>query len=113
MERARETLEDAAEGVEVAINNATAAGTERVNATVNESQKQAELMTQMLMRVNRSLSELPMMGKIELPNERLEKQIASFAETLEALIIRLAEATRQEAQRVRPRQRRWYWLYLK
>src|SRR5579863_7276213 len=93
-----------------AIKQTTEAISAQSAAAATESQRQAELMSQMLIRVNQALRELPSLGKLELPSERLEKQIASLAARIEELVEQLEAAT--EKVRGRIRRRRWYWLYL-
>jgi hypothetical protein len=76
---------------------------------IEANQRQTELMGQMLIRVNQALSELPLMTKLELPSERLEKELASLARRIEALVAQLGAVT----GKLRSRSRRWYWLFLR
>jgi hypothetical protein len=96
------------------IKKATAETATQIGAAASESRRQAELMSQMLIRVNQAINELPALTKLELPSERLEKQIASLASHIEALVIQLEAVT--GAVRTRSgihRRRRWYWLFLR
>jgi hypothetical protein len=127
-------IETAAQASTEAMNRLTAETWEKVRkATVDtvtliepaaaESRRQAELISQMLIKVHQALSELPLMTKLELPSERLEKQIASVASHIESLVAQLEAVTGRVRSheavtgRVRShsgiRRRRWYWLFLR
>jgi len=95
-----------------AIQKVTEAGTAKANETVSDSHRQAELLARMLTRINQAIAELPVMSKLELPNERLEKQIASLATEIGALVRQLEYATGMVSKRAK-RRRRWYWLFLR
>lgn len=90
------------------IQSAAAATVARMEATAADGQRQAELMVEMLTRVNQALGELPLMTKLELPSERLETQIASLAQQFEALVKQM-----EALSGARKRRRRWYWLFLR
>jgi hypothetical protein len=96
------------------IQKSTAATAAQIETAAAESQRQAELMSQMLLRVNQALSELPLMTKLELPSERLERQIVSLAGRIESLVAQLEAVTGKVRSHsgVRHR-RRWYWLFLR
>jgi len=94
---------------EASIQKAAAATLARLEATAADNQRQAELLAQMLMRVNQALGELPAMTKLELPSERLEKQIGSLARQFEALVEQMQALSALKSRR----RRRWYWLYLR
>ena len=89
------------------------ASTARIESAAAENQRQADLMSQMLIRVNQALSELPLMTKLELPNERLEKQIASLGRRIEGLVKQLEAVTVKVRNHSGVRRRRWYWLFLR
>jgi hypothetical protein len=95
---------------EASVQKVAAATATRIEETAMDSQKQAELMTQILIRVNQALMELPAVNKLELPSERLEKQIASLAQQFESLVKQMEAFS---AVRNRGRRRRWYWLFLR
>ena len=95
---------------EQAVKDAAAATLARIEAAAADSQRQAELTVQMLTKVNAALGELPAVAKVELPSERLEKQIAALAGHFGALVEQM-EAL-QALQR-RRRRRRWYFLFLR
>jgi hypothetical protein len=67
----------------------------------------------MLIKVNQALSELPLMTKLELPSERLEKQIASVASHIGSLVVQLEAVTEKVRSHSGIRRRRWYWLFLR
>jgi hypothetical protein len=113
LQAASEAMQTMAAETQENIKKMADAGTEKVNEAVADSHRQAELLANMLMRINKVISELPLMGKLELPNERLEKQIASLAAEVEALVEQLRYVTGVVAARATPKRRRWYWLYLR
>ena len=113
LQAASETMAKVAQQAEENVKKLATAGTERVTDAVSESHRQAELLGGMLMRINRAISELPLMTKLELPNERLEKQIISLAAEIEALVTQLEYVTGEVRQRSGVKRRRWYWLYLR
>jgi hypothetical protein len=53
------------------------------------------------------------MGNLELPSERLERQMSSLAAELEALVRQLQMVTDAVPRRANAKRRRWYWLYLR
>jgi hypothetical protein len=79
--------------------------------TVQDGERQAKLMSQMLIRINQALGELPLMTELELPSERLEKQFASLTAELAAVVAHLEAIT--DLVKKRSAKRRWYWLYLR
>lgn len=109
---ASEAMKKVAEDAKENIQKMATAGTEQVAEAVSDSHRQADLLANMLMRINQAISELPLMSKLELPNERLEKQIASLASQIEALVTQLEYAT-GEVRRRGTKRRRWYWLWLR
>jgi hypothetical protein len=113
MQAASEAMQKVAVETQENIKKIADIGTAKVSDAVSDSHRQAELLTNMLMRVNQAISELPLMSKLELPNERLEKQIASLASEVEALVNQLEYATGLVRNRSRGKRRRWYWLYLR
>jgi hypothetical protein len=113
LQAAAETMTKATQEAESSIREISAAGTERINGTLGEGHRQAELLSQMLMQITKAVSELPLMGKMELPSERLETQIASLASEIEALVHQLQSVTDTVSRRRDIRRRRWYWLYLR
>jgi hypothetical protein len=113
LQAAAETMTKATQEAEASIRTIAAAGTERINGAMGESQKQAELLSQILLRITKAVSELPLMGKLELPSERLERQMASLAAELEALVRQLQMVTDAVPRRANAKRRRWYWLYLR
>jgi hypothetical protein len=108
-----EAIQRATEEAEAAIKKIASAGTASINSTVQDGQRQAELMSQMLMRVNQVLGELPAMAKLELPSERLERQFVLLTGNLETVINQLEAITGLVRKRTGIRRRRWYWLYLR
>ena len=113
LQATRESILKATQQAEASIKTIAEAGTERISNTVADAQRQADLMSQMLMRVNQAIGELPLLGKVELPSERLTNQIASLASEIEALVRQLQSVTNQMPRQQGPRRRRWYWLYLR
>jgi hypothetical protein len=95
---------------EANIQKVAAATAARIEGTSADGQKQAELMTQILIRVNQALLELPVVAKLELPSERLEKQISSLAQQFESLVKQMEAFS---SARNRRQRRRWYWLFLR
>lgn len=108
-----ETMKKVSVEAQENIRKQTAENTAQLVTAAEEIKKQADLMGQMLIRVNRALSDLPVMGKLELPSERLEKQIASFARRIEELVAQLEAVTGKVARHKNIRGRRWYWLFLR
>ena len=96
---------------EASIAKAAAANVARLEGTAADGQRQAELMAQILIRVNQALQELPAVSKLELPSERLEKQVASLAQQFETLVTQMEALSAARSRR--PRRRRWYWLFLR
>lgn len=95
---------------EASIQKASAATVARMETTAADGQRQAELVAQIMIRVNQALLELPAVTKLELPSERLERQIATLAQHFEALVKQMEALS---ADRNRRRRRRWYWLFLR
>jgi hypothetical protein len=113
MQAASSTVAAVAQEAEANIKKVASAGTSRVSDAVEDSQSQAELLGNMLIRINKAISELPMMSKLELPNERLERQIKSLAAEVQSLVEQLSQITGIVRQRSGTGRRRWYWLYLR
>lgn len=110
LQASAETMRKAVSEAEASIKAIASAGMDRLTSKLEEDQKQAELLSQMLMRVTKAVSELPALGKLELPSERLEKQLASLTSEIEALVTQLQSVLPWARK---PRRRRWYWLYLR
>ena len=85
----------------------------RVKEAVGEIGSEAQALSTSVRKVNEAISELPLMGKMELPNERLERQIAAFVEELRSLIEQLGFVTNVVRRRGSNRRRKWYWLFLR
>lgn len=113
LQAAAETIAGATQVAEANIKHSATASAERLNAAVSGSQQQADLLTNMLIRINQALSELPMMAKLELPNERLEKRIGALATEVESLVQQLEYVTAHVRGRTAVKGRRWYWLFLR
>lgn len=111
LQASSEAINRATVETEASIQRAAAACTGLVEGAVAENKTQAELMRQMLIRVNQALGELPALAKLELPSERLEKQIASLALEFESLVKQLEMLNSVRGRH--PRRRRWYWLFLR
>jgi hypothetical protein len=113
MQAASESVKTVAEETEANIKKMAAAGTARVSEAVGDGHRQAEVLAGMLIRVNKVVSELPMMSKLELPNERLERQIGTLAAEIQSLVEQLSQVTGMVRQRSGAGRRRWYWLFLR
>lgn len=109
---ASEAIKKVTVETEANIREASAAAVARIEGASADTQRQAELMTHMLTRVNQALRELPVIAKLELPSERLEKQIARLAQEFEALVKQMDALSTARSRRSRQR-RRWYWLFLR
>lgn len=109
----RETMNKLMAETQENIRKSTAETAMRIETAAAGNLRQAELMTQMLLRVNQSLGELPLMTKLELPSERLDKQIASLASHIESLVVQLEAVTGKLRRFDGIRRRRWYWLFLR
>jgi hypothetical protein len=108
-----ETVKKVTAEAQESVRKQTAENTAQLETAAAEIRRQAELMGQMLIRVNRALGDLPVMGTLELPSERLEKQIASFARRIEELVAQLEAVTGKVGRHKNIRRRRWYWLFLR
>lgn len=111
LQASREAIEKATGQVEAqigAIGRAVELGTDRIKAAGEGSDIRAERLAQLLERLTQAVAELPMMAKMEFPNERLEKQLMLFSGELEKLIAELRSVISWRRQRLR---RRWYWPF--
>lgn len=81
-----------------------------IGAAIVTTQQQAERLAELLTRIEDAIGQLPLLGKIELPSERLERQVASFTQELESLVAELRNAM-DEYGRYRRGRRRWYWPF--
>lgn len=108
-----EAIKKATIETEENIQKAAVAGAVRIEDAAETNLRQAELMSQMLIRVNQALGELPLMSNVELPSERLEKKIAYLARQFEALVGQLEAINTGVQKRSGLRRRRWYWLFLR
>jgi hypothetical protein len=108
-----EAIQKATEQAHTTIATIAAAGADAVNSAGQDAKRQAELMSQMMMRVNQALADLPALGNVDLPSERLEKRLAALTEELAAIVRQLEAITGLVQKRAGTRRRRWYWLYLR
>jgi hypothetical protein len=80
-----------------------------INTSLHANRQQAEQLAEMLTRIEQAIGQLPLLGEIELPSERLEKQIAAFTKQVVSLIAELRRAMDEYGRRRRGR--RWYWPF--
>lgn len=109
----REAASKAAEQVEVQISQigkVTENAVGRVKSSADNTDARAERLSDILQKLTTAISEIPAMSKIEMPNERLEKQLVSFSGELELLIKELRGAASRVRRRSQVR-RKWYWPF--
>ena len=108
-----ETMNRLAAETQESVRKSTAETAAQIETAAAESRRQADLMSEMLIRVNQALRELPVLTKLELPSERLEKQIASLAAQIGSLVAQLETVKEKVRTRSGVRRRRWYLLFLR
>lgn len=112
LQASAEAIQKASQQAENQI-NAIGALTElsvaKIGASVSAHDTQIDKIGALLMRVHEAIRELPMLGTVELPSERLERQFVSFTSELELLaaeLRRVVSETRKQNSRFR-----WYWPF--
>lgn len=108
-----EAVTSASEHVEAQIRQigkVADAAIQEVNSKTLASDVRAEKLSQILTKINDALSELPLMGSIELPNERLKNEIKGFSSELELLVVELRN-TVLELRQLNQRRPTWYWPF--
>jgi hypothetical protein len=113
LQASKETLakatDDATEHV-VRIGALAEASAKESSAALQATQQRSEHLSDMLKRIEEAVAQLPMLGKVELPSERLERQFGSFTQQVEQLTTDLGNAM-DEYRRRRQKRRRWYWPF--
>ena len=86
------------------------AAVRRVDSKIDANDDRTERLAELLSKISDAVAQLPLMSKVELPNERLQRQILSFTSELELLIMELRNAT-SKARKENQAKRRWYWPF--
>lgn len=82
----------------------------KVDSKIDASDSRTERLAELLSKINDAIAQLPLLSKVELPNERLQRQILSFTSELELLIMELRSTASNARKQPRPK-RRWYWPF--
>jgi hypothetical protein len=113
LQASNEAISKATQQVELQIEQVAKvaeAAIKRVDSKIDANDSRTEKLAELLTKISDAIAQLPLMSKVELPNERLQRQILSFTSELELLIMELRNAA-SKARKQNQSKRRWYWPF--